>query len=64
MSEQVTKHITETLKMMFAAYQTGTPSTTNSEVTPNQPIVSQPSGPRNDDNEEKENKDSLEGSQP
>ena len=46
MNEQVTKHTTETLEMMFAAYQTGTPSSKNSEATPNHPIISQLSGPK------------------
>ena len=53
MSEQVNNHITENLKIIFAAYHTGTPNPTSPEETMDKPIISQPPCCMNDKEEEK-----------
>ena len=57
MSEQVISHITETLKMMFAAYQISDLSTTPEAPLAN-PIISQPRVPAYDEEEDIEEEDS------
>ena len=58
MSKKVTTHITETLKMVFAAYQTST-----NESTPTEPqgklVISQPLGPANEYDKDQQEKNSL-----